>query len=101
MALNLAPKHQPKQKHPFERLMLEMGIKHCHTRPYRPQTNGKVERFWRTLNEDLIEGTYFSSIEHFKKELYDDMLYYNKLRPHQVLNGQTPELFDKTHQRII
>lgn len=80
-----------KQYHPFERLLIELEVKHRHTRPYRPQTNGKVERFWRTLNEDLIEGTYFESIEHFKEELFQYMLYYNKLRPHQALGGNTPE----------
>ena len=42
--------------HPLERLLGELGIKHSYTRPYRRQTNGKVERFWRTLNEDLLEG---------------------------------------------
>ena len=46
-------------QHPFERMLVEMGVKHRYTRPYRPQTNGKVERFWRTLNEDLIDGTDF------------------------------------------
>ncbi len=60
-----------KKEHPFERMLLEIGIKHRYTRPYRPQTNGKVERFWRTLNEDLIEDTYFESVEHFKQELHD------------------------------
>ena len=35
--------------HPFEVMLLELGIRHRYTRPYRPQTNGKVERFWRTL----------------------------------------------------
>jgi len=89
-----------KENHPFERLLMEMGVKHRHTKPYRPQTNGKVERFWRTLNEDLIEGTYFESIEHFKKELLDYNAYYNKLRPHQALNGQTPEKFALSCQRI-
>lgn len=79
-----------KEAHPFARLMMEMGIKHRHTQPYRPQTNGKVERFWRTLNTDLIEGTYFSSIQHFKDELFAYLLYYNHLRPHQGLNGKTP-----------
>ena len=89
-----------KEHHPFERLLMEMDIKHRYIRPYRPQTNGKVERFWRTLNEDLIEGTHFESIEHFKKELLDYLLYYNKLRPHQGLDGQTPEAFAKICKRI-
>lgn len=80
-----------KMHHPFERLLIELGVKHRYIAPYRPQTNGKVERFWRTLNEDLIEGTYFESLDHFKDELFKYILYYNKLRPHQGLNGQTPE----------
>ena len=84
--------------HPFERMLIELGIKHRYTRPYRPQTNGKVERFWRSLKEDLIEGTYFESIEHFKNELLGYMLYYNKLRPHQALDGISPEQF---HQRNV
>jgi transposase InsO family protein len=89
---------QNKKQHPFERMLLEIGIRY--TRPYRPQTNGKVERFWRTLNEDLIDGTYFESIEHFKKELHNYLLYYNKLRPHQGLNGNTPYNFNQSCQRI-
>jgi len=89
-----------KEHHPFERLLTEMGIKHRYTKPYRPQTNGKVERFWRTLNEDLIEGTFFESIEHFKKELFDYLVYYNKMRPHQALDGKTPDAVAKICQRI-
>ena len=72
-----------KEQHPFERMLIEMGIKHRYTRPYRPQTNGKVERFWRTLNEDLINGTDFDSIEEFRDELIQYVLYYNRMRPHQ------------------
>lgn len=87
-----------KAGHPFERMLTELGITHRYIRPYRPQTNGKVERFWRTLKADLIEGTHFESIAHFKDELLAYMLYYNKLRPHQALNGQTPESFI-SHQR--
>lgn len=89
-----------KQQHPFERMLMEMGIKHRHTRPYRPQTNGKVERFWRTLNEDLIDGTYFESVDHFKEELMQYMLYYNHMRPHQALGGKTPNDFNQSCQRI-
>ncbi|MAP24148.1 MAG: hypothetical protein CMM87_01265 [Rickettsiales bacterium] len=91
---------QTKESHPFERLLTEMGIKHRYTKPYRPQTNGKIERFWRTLNHDLIEGTYFSSIAEFNKELTDYLVYYNQLRPHQSLNGLTPTKFSHSCHRI-
>jgi transposase InsO family protein len=91
---------QRKDEHPFERMLMEIGIKHRYTRPYRPQTNGKVERFWRTLNDDLIDGTYFESIDHFKDELFKYLVYYNKMRPHQALNGLTPDKFNQSCQRI-
>lgn len=80
-----------KQEHPFERMLEELGIKHRYTRPYRPQTNGKVERFWRTLEDDVIDGTTFNDLLHFKNELFEYMIYYNELRPHQSLNGKTPK----------
>ena len=79
-----------KAQHPLERLLQELGVKHRYTRPYRPQTNGKVERFWRTLNEDLLEGTTFESVEELKEELFAYLLYYNTARPHQALDGKTP-----------
>jgi transposase InsO family protein len=76
--------------HPFERLLIEMGVKHRYIQPYRPQTNGKVERFWRTMEEDLIIDTDFDSIEELKEELLQYMYYYNHERPHQALNGKKP-----------
>ncbi len=76
--------------HPVERLLGELGIKHRYTRPYRPQTNGKVERFWRTLNEELLEGTTFETEEELREELGLYLLYYNTARPHQGLGGKTP-----------
>ena len=82
----------PKNKtnHPTERMLQELDIKHRYTRPYRPQTNGKIERFWRTLNEDLLEETTFESVEELKEELVEYLLYYNTERPHQGLNGMSP-----------
>lgn len=79
-----------KQHHPFERMLIELGIKHRYTRPYRPQTNGKVERFWRTLQEDLLHDTHFDSINELKEELLQYLYYYNHERPHQALNGKSP-----------
>jgi hypothetical protein len=79
-----------KMSHPFERLLLEMGVKHRNTQPYRPQTNGKIERFWRTLEEDLIIDTDFDSLEDLKEELLQYMYYYNHERPHQAIQGKKP-----------
>ena len=82
-------------QHPFERMLYELGIKHRYTRPYRPQTNGKVERFWRTLEDDLIEGTVFESLDDFKNQLMTYMMYYNNYRPHQGIDGKIPKDFRK------
>jgi hypothetical protein len=81
---------QSKMNHPFERLLIELEIKHRYTRPYRPQTNGKVERFWRTLKEDLIDETDFDSLEELKDELLQYICYYNYERPHQGIGGKKP-----------
>ena len=53
-----------------------------YTLNHRPQTNVECERFWLTLNDDLINGTHFESLEHFKQGLLYYMIYYNQLRPH-------------------
>lgn len=79
-----------KMNHPFERMLIELGIKHRYTQPYRPQTNGKVERFWRTLKEDLLEETEFDSLEELKDEVMQYMCYYNNERPHQGIEGKKP-----------
>jgi hypothetical protein len=89
-----------KEDHPFERMLMELGIKHRYTRPYRPQTNGKAERFWRTLNYDLIEDTTFDSEEEFKNLLLEYLVYYNHERPHQSLGGIPPAEFLKSCPRI-
>lgn len=78
--------------HPFEAMLIELGIKHRYTRPYRPQTNGKVERFWRTLDADVIEGATVDNPEHLAGEILEYMIYYNELRPHQALGGKTPKI---------
>lgn len=89
-----------KREHPFERMLMEIGIKHRYIRPYRPQTNGKVERFWRTIEEDLFEETYFESLDHLKEELLQYMYYYNHERPHQGIGGLSPVKFAENCPRI-
>ena len=87
------PKTNNKDEHPFEVLLLNMGIKHRYTKPYRPQTNGKVERFWRTLYEDLLEETVFADRANFEDELQQYTRYYNEIRAHQAIGNKTPKAF--------
>ncbi len=83
------------EDHPFERMLIEMGIKHRYTRAYRPQTNGKIERFWKTIESDLLEDMVFDSVEHLQDELSQYLYYYNYQRPHQGINGMNPVEFLK------
>jgi len=87
------PNTKNKEEHPFERLLMEMQMKHRYTRPYRPQTNGKIERFWKTLKEDFIEDALYEDIEDLKSELLGFLVYYNEHRPHSSLNGNVPKFF--------
>lgn len=77
--------------HPFERLLMYYAIKHRRTKPYRPQTNGKIERFWRTFDEDVIEGSVFNTLDELKEAVLGYNFYYNELRPHQGIGGKKPQ----------
>lgn len=79
-----------KDTHPFQRMLVELGIERCYMKPYRPQTNGKIERFWRTLNEDMLVDAEYDNIEDLKRELAEYLGYYNNSRPHQGIEGRTP-----------
>lgn len=81
-----------KVQHPFERMLMELNIKHRYIRPYRPQTNGKVERFWRTIEDDLLRETHFENESELKEELLQYLYYYNHERHHQGI-GDTPVNF--------
>jgi transposase InsO family protein len=77
-------------RHPFERLLQFYQIKHYYTQPYRPQTNGKIERFWETLENELLIGETFDTLQEFKEMLFGYTLYYNEHRSHQGLSNRTP-----------
>ena len=89
-----------KAEHPFERMLMELEIKHRYIRPYRPQTNGKIERFWRTLEDDLLRDTHFDNEDELKEELLQYLWYYNYERPHQSLKGISPSEHLKNCPRI-
>ena len=65
-------------------------IRHKRTRPYRPQTNGKAERFIRTLINEWAYGRPDRSNEERLTALPDWLHFYNHERPHTALFGSTP-----------
>jgi len=70
--------------------LMELGIRVSHSRPYHPQTNGKDERFHRTLKQDLILRSYFRDLNHAQK-LFDDWRdFYNTQRPHEAIGNKAP-----------
>jgi transposase InsO family protein len=67
-----------------------LRIKHLRTRPYRPQTNGKAERFIRTLLNGWAHGTIYRS-SHERTQALDAWLWhYNHRRPHSALRHRPP-----------
>lgn len=78
------------QSNRFRRACKRLGIKHSFTRPYRPQTNGKAERFIQTaLREWAYVRTYATSYER-RKAWLPWLHRYNWHRPHASLNYHPP-----------
>lgn len=70
--------------------LLRLNIRTTHGRPYHPQTQGKDERFHRTLNYELILRRSFRDIKDCQ-EAFDEWRHiYNHVRPHQALDLETP-----------
>jgi transposase InsO family protein len=65
-------------------------IRHLRTQPYRPRTNGKVERFHQTMAREWAYGMTYRSHHHRNAALSHWLDYYNQRRPHSALGGQTP-----------
>jgi transposase InsO family protein len=74
----------------FGAALAELGITHKRTRSYRPQTNGKAERFNRTILEEFAYKTLFSSNQQRLEALGPWLASYNDARPHTAIGGLTP-----------
>lgn len=73
----------------FETLLALEGIVQKNGRPYKPTTQGKIERFWQTLKKHLAARP-ATSITDLQSILDDFSRYYNEQRPHRALNRHTP-----------
>lgn len=75
---------------PFELWMMQLDILPIHGRPCHPQTQGKEERFHRTLNEDVLRRIAIKNLDH-AQNVFDEYRYeFNHERPHGALNLDVP-----------
>jgi len=71
-------------------VIAELGARHKRTRPYRPQTNGKAERFIQTLINEWAYGRPYRSNQERLDALPVFVDFYNSSRPHTALGGRSP-----------
>lgn len=73
----------------FERWLMDLDVFPIHGRIMHPQTQGKIERFHRTMKAEALRNTP-ANLEQAKKQLSDWRWCYNELRPHEALGMKAP-----------
>ncbi len=71
-------------------LLAREGIRHLTTEPYRPRTNGKVERFHQTMGREWAYGLAYRSHRERNQALPHWLNHYNRQRPHSSLGDRPP-----------
>lgn len=80
--------------------LMRLGIEHIHSRPYHPQTQGKEERFHRTLKLEVISRRQWRGLEHCQEEFDIWRTHYNTERPHEGISDHFPvELYRPSQRR--
>ena len=76
--------------HAWRDACADLGITPKRTRPYRPQTNGKIERFHRTLADGWAYARFYQSTEQRDTALPGWLHFYNHHRVHSAIGGKPP-----------
>ena len=74
----------------MESELFHLGIDYKHSRPYHPQTCGKVERFHQTLKKFLAKQPAAETVEELQAQVDRFVTYYNEVRPHRAKGRKTP-----------
>ena len=74
----------------FEKWLMNHNILPIHGRIKHPQTQGKIERFHRTLKQELLNHNIFTNINDADAALQNWRMKYNNIRPHEALNMKCP-----------
>ena len=87
--------------HELKDYLQEHGIKHVRGAPNHPQTQGKIERYHRSMKNIIKLDNYYLP-EHLVKRLEEFVNYYNNDRYHESLNNVTPaDVFYGRDQKIL
>ncbi len=79
------------KSHAWRDACRDLGVKHRRTRPYRPQTNGKIERFHRTLADGWAYSKHYNSEKARRAALPAWLHFYNHHRQHSAI-GKVPPI---------
>jgi transposase InsO family protein len=81
--------------------LTDNGLTHTRGRPYHPQTQGKIERYHRSMKNILLLDNYYSPDE-LKLQIENFVEYYNNERYHESLENVTPaDVYTGRNVRII
>jgi transposase InsO family protein len=75
----------------LETELIKCGINYKHSRPYHPQTCGKIERWHQTLKKHLDKQSRAETIEELQSQVDAFVKHYNELRPHSARKRMTPK----------
>jgi len=78
------------QNRSLRELLANRGIRHLTTKPYRPRTNGKVERFHQTMGREWAYGLTYKNHHNRNQALPHWLHHYNTNRPHSSLENRPP-----------
>jgi transposase InsO family protein len=79
-----------RRKSDFQKILAREGIEHVVSRTHHPQTLGKCERLWETINVELWERTRPQDLVEARQRLAHWFAHYNHFRPHQGIDGLVP-----------
>ena len=71
-------------------ILSQLKMKHSRTLPYRPQTNGKIEAFWKILEREMVQPNTYTSLPEFEHTLEHYIIHFNNYRRHGGLKYTTP-----------
>lgn len=86
----------------FKQYIRNCQLEHVFTSPYHPQSNGKLERFYRTIKTEEIRKNSYLSLPDARKRIEQYIIYYNTVRLHSAIFYLTPEdvLLGRTQLRL-